>query len=198
MRSRLVAGVFGVVGVVLASTVLAGCSEVNGTGDLDYVAGDGQVREIPAADREGPVDVSGTTVDGEALDLDDMRGKVVVVNLWWSGCVPCRTEMPMLVAAEDQLEADYPGQVTFVGINIRDSAAETAASFERDLGVDYPSIYDPGSKTSLGFGKYQPVAPPTTWVLDAEGRVAALVSGPIPSKNTLTTVVSDVVSESAK
>lgn len=195
MRSR---SVVGVLAATLTSVFLVGCSEVGGTGNLNYVAGDGQVREVAVADREGPVDVSGTTVDGTDLNIEDLKGQVVVVNLWWSGCVPCRVEMPMLVDAESELANDHPGKVSFVGINIRDSAAESAAAFERDMGVDYPSIYDPGSKTSLGFGKYQPVAPPTTWVLDTEGRVAAIVSGPIPSKSTLTTVVEDVVAETAK
>jgi len=197
MRSRSLLGA-AAAALFLATGGLTGCSEVGGTGDLDYVAGNGQVREVAPADREGPVEVAGTTVDGEPLDLADLRGKVVVVNLWWSGCVPCRTEMPMLVDAEAELNRDNPEGVDFVGINIRDSAAETAAAFERDLGVDYPSLYDPGSKTSLGFGKYQPVAPPTTWVLDTRGRVAALISGPIPSKSTLTTLVDDVLAESAK
>jgi thiol-disulfide isomerase/thioredoxin len=138
------------------------------------------------------VDLSGETVQGDDLTLADLRGQVVVVNLWWSGCGPCRTEMPMLVDAESELPGD---ETEFVGINIRDLAPENAAAFERDLGVDYPSIYDPGSERLDAFGRYTPYAPPTTWVLDREGRVAALINGPVPSKSTLTTVVEDVLAE---
>lgn len=149
--------------------------------------------EVALDEREGPVDLAGETVQGEDLDLADLRGRVVVVNLWWSGCGPCIKEMPMLVDAQ----AELPGAETeFVGINIRDLAPENAAAFERDAGVDYPSIYDPGSETLDEFGRYTPYAPPTTWVLDREGRVAALVNGPIPSKSTLITVVEDVLAES--
>jgi len=158
------------------------------------VPGDGKVVEVAPGDREDPVDLSGETVQGDQLDLADLRGQVVVVNMWWSGCGPCRTEMPMLVDAEGELPAD---ETEFVGINIRDLAPENAAAFERDLGVDYPSIYDPGSERLDAFGRYTPYAPPTTWVLDREGRVAALVNGPVPSKSTLTTVVEDVLAESA-
>ena len=143
-------------------------------------------------DREDPVEISGTTVQGESLDLDDLRGKVVVLNVWWSGCGPCRTEMPMLVEAEDELGEE----VAFVGINIRDLAPENAEAFERDRGVDYPSLYDPGSETLLRLGRYAPYAPPATVVLDRDGRVAALVNGPIPSKSTLTTIVDDTLAES--
>jgi hypothetical protein len=104
--------------------------------------------------------------------------------------------MPMLVEAEDELGKDQPDQVAFVGINIRDLAPETAAAFEKDRGVDYPSLYDPGSETLLDMGKYAPYAPPATLVLDREGRVAALINGPIPSKTTLTSVVEDTLAES--
>ncbi len=156
--------------------------------------GDGKVVEVAADDREDPVDIAGETVQGDDLDLADLRGQVVVVNMWWSGCGPCRTEMPMLVEAEAELPAD---ETAFVGINIRDLAPENAAAFERDLGVDYPSIYDPGSTGLDAFGRYAPYAPPTTWVLDREGRVAALINGPVPSKSTLTAVVEDVLAESA-
>lgn len=194
-RARaLAAAVLAVVLAVVMASITA-CSDIGGTGDLEYVAGDGQVLEVAPQDRQAPVDVSGTTVQGEPLDLADLRGRVVVLNVWWSGCGPCRTEMPMLVEAEDELAAEHPDQTSFVGINIRDLAPENAAAFERDRGVDYPSLYDPGSETLLGLGDYAPYAPPATLVLDREGRVAALINGAIPSRSTLTTLVEDTLAE---
>jgi thiol-disulfide isomerase/thioredoxin len=185
------------VAVLLGVVLLAsGCSRVGGTGDLEYINGDQQVVLVKDGDRQQPLDISGTTIQGDALDIADLRGKVVVLNVWWSGCGPCRSEMPMLVEAEDELGKDQPDQVAFVGINIRDLAPETAAAFEKDRGVDYPSLYDPGSETLLDMGKYAPYAPPATLVLDREGRVAALINGPIPSKTTLTSVVEDTLAES--
>ncbi len=154
--------------------------------------GRGNVTEVAPADREDPVEVSGETVDGGDLDLADLQGQVVVVNVWWSQCGPCIKEMPMLVAAEDELPA---GDSEFVGINIRDLAPENAAAFERDRGVDYPSIYDPGSATLDEFGRYRPSSMPSTVVLDREGRVAALISGAVPSRSTLVTLVEDVLAE---
>ena len=154
--------------------------------------GDGKVVEVPVDDREDPVTLSGETVQGDDLDLADLRGRVVVVNVWGSWCVPCRAEMPMLIDAKAELP---PADTAFVGINIRDLAPENAAAFERDRGVDYPSIYDPGSETLDEFGRYAPYAPPATLVLDREGRVAALVNGPIPSKATVVEVVEGVLAE---
>ncbi|TQK73119.1 TlpA disulfide reductase family protein [Nocardioides sp. SLBN-35] len=189
MRRRVVA----LIGLVFLAS---GCSRIGGTGDQNYINGDQQLVLVKAADRQQPLGISGTTIQGQPLDIADLRGKVVVLNVWWSGCGPCRSEMPMLVEAEDELAKDQPDQVAFVGINIRDLAPETAAAFERDRGVDYPSLYDPGSETLLDMGKYAPYAPPATLVLDREGRVAALINGPVPSKTTLTTVVEDTLAES--
>lgn len=177
--------------------LVSGCSDVGSTGDLEYVAGEGQVIEVPTGDREEPVDIAGDTVQGEPLDVTDLRGGVVVLNVWWSGCGPCRTEMPMLVQAEDELQREHPDEVSFVGINIRDLAPENAAAFERDRGVDYPSIYDPGSETLLEMGSFAPPSMPATLVLDRDGRVAALINGPVPSKSTLTTLVEETLAESA-
>ncbi|UMG93846.1 TlpA disulfide reductase family protein [Nocardioides sp. TF02-7] len=131
-------------------------------------------------------------MQGDPLDLADSRGEVVVVNVWWSLCGPCIEEMPMLVEAAAELPA---ADTEFVGINIRDLAPENAAAFERDRGVDYPSIYDPGSETLDAFGRYRPSGMPSTAVLDRDGRVAALISGAIPSKSTLVTIVEDLLDE---
>lgn len=179
--------------VAAVMVLSAGCSDVGGTEGVEYVAGDGRVVEVAADERQDPVEISGTTTTGEPLDLADLRGRVVVVNVWGSFCVPCRTEMPMLVEAEAELAEEYPEQTAFVGINIRESAPENAVAFERERGVDYPSIYDPGSETLLEFGDYAPYAPPATLVLDTDGRVAALINGPVPSKSTITTLVEELV-----
>lgn len=181
-----------IAGLIAPLLLMTACSDVGGTGDLEYVGGDGAVAEVARDNRPDPVEISGTTVQGEELDVSDLRGKVVVLNVWWSGCGPCRSEMPMLVEAERELGKD---EVAFVGINIRDLAPENAATFERDLGVDYPSIYDPGSETLLALGEFAPPSMPATVVLDPDGRVAAIINGPIPSKSTLTTLVEDIGSE---
>lgn len=84
--------------------------------------------------------------------------------------------------------------VTFVGINIRESA-DNAAAFERAQDVPYPSISDAGGETLLEFGRFRPRMPPTTLVLDRQGRVAAIVSGRLPSTTTLTELVEEVAAE---
>lgn len=174
--------------------VLSGCTSLQGTEGKEYVGGSGQVLEIPVADRGAPVESSGDTVDGGTLDVASYRGKVLVVNFWWSGCVPCRTEMPMLVEASTEIGAG----AALIGVNIRDSSADTAASFERTRQVTFPSLFSPGGQALLDFSddEVSPRAVPSTMVLDREGRVAALISGQVPTKLTLIDVVQKIVDES--
>jgi thiol-disulfide isomerase/thioredoxin len=179
---------------VLATTVATAtaCTSANGTEGKNYVGGDGIVKEVPAEDRQSPVEVSGETLAGDHLDLADLRGKVVVVNVWGAWCGECLKEAPMLVDAADEL----PSGTEMVGIDIRDLGRDQPLGFERSYGVPYPSIYDPGSKTLLSIpAPFNPRATPSTVVLDRTGRVAAVVSGVLPSKLTLVELVEKVADE---
>jgi thiol-disulfide isomerase/thioredoxin len=182
-----------VLGVVLACVLLlAGCNSLGGTNNAGYVPGDGQILQLAPADRGDPIELTGTSLEGDKIDLADYRGQIVVVNTWWSGCSPCRGEMPMLTKTADE----YAGKATFVGINIRDSSADNGLAFERSLGVSYSSIYSPGGEALLQFsGKVSPAAVPSTAILDKQGRVAADVTGPIPSQLTLTEVIDEIAGQ---
>lgn len=182
------------VGLLLALTALltTGCSSLEGTGAKGYISQDGSVTQIPAAERDKPIDVTGDDLDGNEISLADHRGRVVVVNVWGSWCVPCSAEQPDLVEAAQKTSsvADY------IGINIRDASADNARSFVRSFDVPYPSIYDPDSKALLSFSEVMPVrSPPTTFVLDAEGRIAAAIFGALPSVGTLVDLVEDIEAE---
>lgn len=190
MTRRLLAGAL--TGCLLLLT--AACTDSEGTNDGGYIEGDSQVLQISPDQRKGPVELSGETLEGGQLDLAEHRGQVVVVNTWWSGCPPCRTEMPMLVEAQQEL-ADQ--DVVFVGINIRDASPDQGLAFERALGVDYPSIYAPGGEALLALAGINPRTIPTTVVLDRAGQIAAVVSGPLPGKVTFMDVVEEIAAEGA-
>jgi len=178
-----------VAALAVTAVTATACTDVNGTDGKDFVTGDGRVIQIEPGDRGEPVDAGGETLDGDQLELADLRGKVVVVNVWGAWCTECRIETPLLVDAADEL----PGDATVVGIDIRDSSKDNALAYVRTAGIPYPSIYDPGSEQLLRFPP--PINPrdiPSTVVLDAEGRVAALIRGALPSKLTLLDVVEEV------
>jgi thiol-disulfide isomerase/thioredoxin len=115
---------------------------------------------------------------------------VVVLNVWGSWCAPCRKEAASLGAAARELEAEG---VEFVGVNTKDSSPDQGLAFERRYDVPYPSFFDPSGRTLLAFrGTLIPSAIPSTVVIDQQGRVAASIQGPIPSRQTLVDLVRDV------
>lgn len=172
--------------VLPALLLLGACGgALSGTGDLDYVPGRGSVVEVAPAERGDPVELSGQSLEGEAVDVAASRGQVSVINVWWSGCAPCRAEMPMLVDVSEEQD-----DVAFLGINTRNPDRGTAMAFQREFDVTFPSIYDNTGAPLLAFGgRYAPQGMPSTVVLDEEGRVAALITGPIPSRLTLEQVI---------
>lgn len=182
---------------VLALTGVAGCAPGT-TNDDDvvdqgYQSGDGSTTTWPAAERKGPVELSGTDFAGAAQDVAGWRGDVVVLNTWYAACPPCRAEAPDLVA----LANDYADQgVHVLGINGTD-AAGAAEAFQRQFDVPYPSIADStGSAIAALQGTVPVNAVPTTVVLDREGKVAARVLG-LVDPSTLRTVVEDLLAEGA-
>src|SRR5262249_22176074 len=133
-------------------------------------------------------------VDGNDLSVAALRGKPVVVVVWGSWCSPCRAEAPGVVEAAKKLD----GTAHFVGLNIRDSSVDQAKGFVRTFGVPYPSVYSPDGKAMLAFsGSLPPQAIPSFAVLDAEGRVAAVIPGELPSTTTLVELTQDVADEAA-
>lgn len=159
-----------------------------------YISGDGQVVEIPEADRGEPVDFAGVSEDDEKISGKALRGQVVVVNFWYAACGPCRVEAKDL----ESVYQDYKDKgATFVGVNTADQA-DTAKSFAKTYGVTYPSIIDEGDGAAkIAFAKDTPLqATPTTLVLDKQGRVAARIIGPIDGTSVLGTLVRELTEAS--
>lgn len=171
---------------------LVGCSGMSGTGDKGYITGEGVPVEVKAVDRGDPVELTGTDLEGEDVDLADLRGKPVVVNVWWSQCPPCRVEQPDL----NDAAAELGDRASFVGLNIRDSSPDAARSYVRGFDVPYPSIYSADGSALLPFaGTLTPRSIPSTVVLDADGRIAASVQGRVPTTQTLISLVEKVLGE---
>ncbi|AXG79040.1 TlpA family protein disulfide reductase [Streptomyces paludis] len=162
--------------VTAGMLALTGCSNggtSGGNGQTNYVAGAGGVSTVPEEKRRSPSEIKGVTLQGEKIDVADLKGKVVVMNVWGSWCPPCRAEAPRFVKVAKELKSEG---VEFVGINTGNDNQQKAISFEKDYNVEYPSLYDPIGKVILsGFpkGTLNPQAIPSTIVLDRDGRIAA-------------------------
>ncbi len=130
---------------------------------------------IPVGDRQPAPSLSGTALDGTRIDVASYQGDVVVLNFWASWCGPCRQEAPTL----NEVAASTADQgVRFVGINIKDEQAP-ALAFERNQQTPYPSIHDQPGRLLLRFRRIVPQTPPTTLVLDRQGRIAAFFAGAV-------------------
>jgi thiol-disulfide isomerase/thioredoxin len=118
--------------------------------------------------------ISGKTVDDQTLSLGDLRGHVLVLNVWGSWCAPCRAEAPDLAKISAETA---PRGVRFVGIDVRDNAA-AARAFARSYGITYPSFDDQNGLVLAQFTGIIPVsAVPSTLVVDKRGVIRARVVG---------------------
>jgi cytochrome c biogenesis protein CcmG/thiol:disulfide interchange protein DsbE len=114
--------------------------------------------------------LAGTSLDGHALSLAAWHGSVVVVLFWASWCTPCQAEQPAVNALVRQ---ETPAGVHFVGVSV-DVDRSAAWSYLTRFAVPYDSLVDPGQTLALDF---EVAGPPTTFVIDRRGRVAAELVG---------------------
>ena len=82
-------------------------------------------------------------LQGKAWHLQDLRGKVVLVNFWATWCPPCRKEMPDL----DALYNKFKDQ-GFVVLAISDEEAAKVSPFIAEHKISYPVLLDPGRKVN--------------------------------------------------
>jgi len=126
--------------------------------------------------RPKPLDlgeVSFVAADGATKSLSDWHGKVVLLNIWATWCVPCREEMATL----DRLQAELGGKdFQVVAVNIDRGAADKPKAFLAEVGATHLALYtDPSGKL---FSKLKAVGMPTTLLLDREGREIGRLVGP--------------------
>lgn len=101
---------------------------------------------------------------GSSIDLDELRGQVVMINFWASWCGPCRQEFPIL----DQIYRKYrPMGFTLVAVNVESDRAD-AERFLAGTPVTFPVAWDADNKVSSAYGVS---AMPTTLIVDRKGQV---------------------------
>ncbi|MFF0446498.1 TlpA family protein disulfide reductase [Streptomyces sp. NPDC004609] len=170
-RAALTTALFAAGALTLSACTDGGVS--GGGSNTNFVTDSGGISTVAKADRKATNKIAGETLEGKPLDVADYKGKVVVLNAWGSWCAPCRAEAPHLVKVAKDLK---PKGVEFIGLNTRDDSKGLAIAFEKDYGIEFPSLYDPkGELIVEGFpkGTLSLQAIPSTVVLDRDGKIAA-------------------------
>ena len=114
--------------------------------------------------------ITGTTLDGKAFDLGQLRGHPVVVNFWGPGCVPCRDEFPLLLGKLGTHAADG---LAVVGVLMYDSPAP-ARDFIAKYKATWPTVDDPSGAIR---NVYRVAARPQSYFIDAAGILRSIQVG---------------------
>lgn len=112
-----------------------------------------------------PVDLKFTAVDGAAIDLAQMRGKVVLIDFWATWCPPCREEVPDVVATYQKY---HDKGFEIIGISL-DQDKGALEAFIKKNGMVWPQYFDGqgwDNKISKSFGID---AVPAMWLVDQKG-----------------------------
>ncbi|MFN2576710.1 MAG: redoxin domain-containing protein [Pyrinomonadaceae bacterium] len=111
------------------------------------------------------------TLNGRIFDLNDFKGKVVLLNFWATWCPPCRQELPELI----KLQRDYSRRgLQFVGITYPPEKLSRVRQFARRARISYPIAL--GTKeTKLLFSSTETL--PITVIIDGQGKVRDVIEG---------------------
>jgi cytochrome c biogenesis protein CcmG/thiol:disulfide interchange protein DsbE len=122
---------------------------------------------------EAPPDAPLPRLDGSGdAAIADFAGSWVLVNFWASWCGPCESESPDIQSLLEDRADD--GLVVF-GINSRD-ATDSARAFEQELGLTWEMVRDGDGKR---MDEYGIPGLPESFLVDPEGRLAAICRGPL-------------------
>jgi peroxiredoxin len=130
----------------------------------------------PLAPQPGQVAPSfeGATTEGRAVQLESLRGQVVLLDFWATWCGPCVASLPHL----DQLHRELEGEpFTLVGINVEPHAKDHVRRFLAAHDIGFPSVFDEEGAISASYGVY---SYPTTYLLDVDGTVLHAYRGSPP------------------
>jgi thiol-disulfide isomerase/thioredoxin len=112
--------------------------------------------------------------DGLALRMNELRRRVTVVNVWTDSCPPCLKELPQLQKLADAYKGDL--DVAILTLTFDPSGehpqtpSEKAKTVAKQLGLKMPILWDRKFQF-MKLSQKQDVAFPTTFLIDAKGRV---------------------------
>jgi peroxiredoxin len=113
-------------------------------------------------------DIGYTLLDGRQARLADLRGKVVLVNFWSTGCAPCVQEMPGLVRTWKRFA---PRGFETLAISTQDDPPFAVIGFASSRRLPFPVAMDQTGEIAHRFGDVG--FTPTSLLIDRQGRIVA-------------------------
>jgi peroxiredoxin len=151
----------------LALAALAACS------------GGSQGGKVAVAGSPAP-DWTGRTIDGKALSLQSLHGKVVYLNFFATWCPPCNAEAPSIDRVS---QAERSAGLQVIGVDVLETPAK-AKLFRSEHSLTYPIIADDGTLRS----QYSIEGLPVHAFIDRSGVVRKIVVGEMSPSQIQTTV----------
>lgn len=109
------------------------------------------------------------SLEDKPIALADLKGKVVVINIWATWCGPCVSEMPEFQELHNKYRNDK--NVVILTINDGDNL-ETVKKFMTDKKYDFAVLRNEKYLKSVGVNIY-----PTTWFINREGKISYVKIG---------------------
>lgn len=109
-------------------------------------------------------------MEGNKVQLSELKGKGIFLNFWGTWCKPCEKEMPYM---ERQYNHYKNHGVETLAVNIGESDI-AIASFAEKYGLTFPILKDKDSSVT---GIYDITPIPTTFLIDKDGKVLKVITG---------------------
>ncbi len=162
MRRFVIPGILVVAAAALLALLAFGVAHQGANTSIDAAVQKGDLPEAPNAHMALPILGS-----AQSESLVDLRGKVVVLNVFASWCDPCKTEAPILEHEQHMIAGR---DATILGVTYLDNSSDSER-FVRQEHITYPVLRDVSGNFVRSFGT---TGVPETFVINRSGRISAL------------------------
>jgi peroxiredoxin len=123
-------------------------------------------------DKDSAPNVKFTTISGKQISMEQLRGKVVLVNFWATSCTGCIAEMPKLVETYNRYHADG---FELVAVAMAYDPPSNVANYVKKNALPFPVALDPQGEMATAFHDVK--LTPTAFVIDQRGQIVRNVVG---------------------
>lgn len=121
---------------------------------------------VPAGEKAA--DFKLERLDGTTLSLDQLRGKVVFLNIWATWCGPCREEMPSMQTLYEQMKGNK--DFVMLAVSQDTKGRSVVAPYIEKYGYRFTILLDPENKVGES---YEVSGVPETFIIDRKGQIVA-------------------------